>query len=135
MAKGLNSIDALVDAGLLELGQSRALNKVAKRYAVSVSPELALLIDRNDRADPIARQFLPTLRELDVSADELIDPIGDARHSPVRGIVHRHPDRVLLRAVASCPVYCRFCFRRETIGPASAEALSARELESALDCI
>src|SRR5438445_7192097 len=119
MTPRLNSIDALVGAGLIEPGQ--ALNKVAKRYAVSVSPELAALIDRNDRADPIARQFLPTLRELDVTAEERTDPIGDARHSPVRGIVHRHRDRVLLKAVASCPVYCRFCFRRETVGPASEE--------------
>jgi lysine 2,3-aminomutase len=102
---------------------------------VSVSPELASLIDRNDDADPIARQFVPTAHELSVTPEERGDPIGDARHSPVPGIVHRHRDRVLLKAVTVCPVYCRFCFRRETVGPAKSEALSTEALEAALDYI
>src|SRR6202012_3978464 len=62
---------------------------------------------------------------------ERADPIGDAAHSPVKGIVHRHRDRVLFKAVASCPVYCRFCFRRETIGPGKPNALSPQDFEAA----
>src|ERR1700761_914173 len=79
----------------------------------------------------LARQFVPTLDELVTRDDERADPIGDTAHAPVPGIVHRHPDRVLFKAVAACPVYCRFCFRRESIGPGSENALSLEEMDAA----
>jgi lysine 2,3-aminomutase len=112
-----------------------SLDDVARKYAVSVSPTLLTLIDPSDPSDPIARQFLPSLDELKTLPEERADPIGDAAHSPVPGIVHRHPDRVLFKAVSSCPVYCRFCFRRESIGPGKPNALSADDLARALDYI
>ncbi len=108
------------------------IHDVAKKYAVAVSPHLLSLVDPADPHDPIARQFLPSLEELVTTAEERADPIGDAAHSPVPGIVHRHRDRVLFKAVAACPVYCRFCFRREMIGPGRSNALSPQEMESAL---
>ncbi len=105
---------------------------VAGRYAVAVSPHLLSLVDPADPADPIARQFLPSMAELNTLPQELADPIGDATHSPVKGVVHRYADRVLLKAVAVCPVYCRFCFRREMIGPGQENTLSPRDLDVAL---
>ena len=108
------------------------LNDVARKYAVAVSPTLLSLIDPADPNDPIARQFLPSLAELDRLPQELADPIGDDAHSPVAGIVHRHPGRVLFKVVAACPVYCRFCFRRETVGPGKDNALSPPDFEAAL---
>ncbi len=111
------------------------IQDVAKTYAVAVSPAVRALIDPADPADPIARQFLPDIAELMVTADELADPIADEAHSPIKGIVHRHPDRVLLKAVSSCPVYCRFCFRRETVGPGKPNALSPADLAGALDYV
>ena len=108
------------------------IQDVAKRYAVAVSPAIRALIDPADPADPIARQFLPDIAELTVTAEELADPIADETHSPVKGIVHRHADRVLLKAVSSCPVYCRFCFRREMVGPGKANALSPSDMAAAL---
>jgi lysine 2,3-aminomutase len=104
---------------------------VARRYAVAVSPHLLSLVDTADLADPIARQFLPDSAELNTLPEELADPIGDAAHSPVKGIVHRYADRVLLKAVAVCPVYCRFCFRREMIGPGH-DTLTPGEIDAAL---
>jgi lysine 2,3-aminomutase len=109
-----------------------SLEDVARRYAVAVSPTLLALVDLCDPHDPIARQFLPSLEELNTLPQELADPIGDAAHSPVAGIVHRHPDRVLFKVVSACPVYCRFCFRRETIGPGKDNALSKDDFEAAL---
>lgn len=113
-----------------------SLEDVARRYAVSVSPALLDLIDPADPQDPIARQFLPSLEELNVLPEERPDPIGDAAHSPVAGIVHRHQGRVLFKAVSVCPVYCRFCFRRETIGPSNIKgkdgALSREEFGAAI---
>ncbi|HKB96032.1 MAG TPA: lysine-2,3-aminomutase-like protein, partial [Rhizomicrobium sp.] len=108
------------------------LEDVARRYAVAVSPTLLALVAPADSNDPIARQFLPSLEELNTLPQELADPIGDAAHSPVAGIVHRHPDRVLFKVVAACPVYCRFCFRREMIGPGEGNALSKEDFEAAL---
>lgn len=92
------------------------LKKVAARYAVAITPAMADLIDPADPHDPIARQFVPDARELETSAEERGDPIGDHAHSPVEGIVHRYPDRVLLTPILHCPVYCRYCFRREVVG-------------------
>jgi lysine 2,3-aminomutase len=109
-----------------------SLEDVARRYAVAVSPTVLSLIDPTDPNDPIARQFLPSLEELNVLDEERLDPIGDTAHSPVPGIVHRHADRVLFKVVAACPVYCRFCFRREMIGPGSANALLSADVEAAL---
>ena len=108
------------------------IEDVARRYAVAVSPTLLALVDPADPSDPIARQFLPSLEELNTLPEERTDPIGDNAHSPVAGIVHRHPDRVLFKAVSACPVYCRFCFRREMIGPGKENALSKEGFESAL---
>jgi lysine 2,3-aminomutase len=110
------------------------IEEVARRFAVAVSPTLLELVDPADPDDPIARQFLPSLQELTILPEELSDPIGDTAHSPLKGIVHRHSDRVLLKIVAVCPVYCRFCFRREMIGPAHGHdhGLSSGDFEAAL---
>ena len=108
------------------------LEEVARRYAVAVSPHLLSLVNAGDANDPIARQFLPGIDELVTLPQELRDPIGDVAHSPVPGIVHRHADRVLFKAVAVCPVYCRFCFRREMIGPGKENALSKDDFERAM---
>jgi lysine 2,3-aminomutase len=122
----------LVDAGLLAPDAVPALDEVAKRYAISISPAMVELIDPADPSDPIARQFLPQVAELVAGPEERADPIGDADCSPVEGIVHRYPDRVLLKAVHVCPVYCRFCFRREMVGPHGLGTLAADALERAL---
>jgi lysine 2,3-aminomutase len=110
------------------------LNEVAARYAVAITPAMADLIDPADPADPIARQFAPDARELNRRPEERGDPIGDNAFSPVAGIVHRYPDRVLLKLVNACAIYCRFCFRREMIGPGRG-GLSPAALTAALNYI
>jgi lysine 2,3-aminomutase len=122
----------LVAAGLAAPDRRADLERVAARYAVAITPAMAELIDPADPHDPIARQFVPDLAELDVRPDESADPIGDDAHSPVEGLVHRYPDRVLFKLVHVCAVYCRFCFRREMIGPGKPSALSANALSAAL---
>ena len=120
----LRDADALLAAGLIAPAAIDATVAVTRRYAVAVSPDIAGLIDRRDPNDPIARQYVPDPRELLATADERADPIGDAAHSPCEGIVHRYPDRVLLKLANVCAVYCRFCFRRETVGTGQEAALS-----------
>ena len=120
-------------AALLDMDDP-ALQDVTARYAVAVTDDVWETMDAADPNDPIARQYLPSAAEAVTTPEEKDDPIGDAAHSPVKGIVHRYPDRVLLKPVHVCAVYCRFCFRREMVGPGS-EMLSAAELDAALDYI
>jgi lysine 2,3-aminomutase len=125
----------LVAHGLMPDTALPDLEKVAARYAVAVTPHIAALIDPQDPDDPIARQYLPDLRELVQAPGEAADPIGDHAYSPVAGIVHRYPDRVLFKLVHVCAVYCRFCFRREMVGPGKETALSQGAYADALDYI
>jgi lysine 2,3-aminomutase len=122
-------------AGLISPERLGELEQVAARYAVSLTPDVVALIDPADPHDPIARQFVPDAAELETRGGETSDPIGDDAHSPVEGIVHRYPDRVLLKLVHVCPVYCRFCFRREMVGPGKRQSLSRNALAAALDYI
>lgn len=131
-ASTLRSPQALADAGLIAPERLPALERVAAQYAVAITPALAQLIDPADPADPIARQFLPAEAELEMNALESVDPIGDFTHSPVEGIVHRYPDRVLLKITHTCAVYCRFCFRREMVGPDGLKPLTPKALDAAL---
>ena len=125
----------LVDHGLAPAADLAVLEQVAARYAVAVTPDIAALIDADDPNDPIARQFIPSAEELVTQPTENADPIGDHAHSPVPGIVHRYPDRVLFKLVHVCAVYCRFCFRREMVGPGKATALPPAAYGAALDYI
>lgn len=124
VAHGLAPAEALAD-----------LEEVAARYAVAVTPAVAELMDLDDPDDPIARQYIPSADELVAQPNENVDPIGDHTHSPVDGIVHRYPDRVLFKLVHVCAVYCRFCFRREMVGPGKETALSGDAYAGALDYI
>ena len=131
MRPPIATVEELIAAGLAPESQREALGKVGARYAIGLSGPLADLIDRADPDDPIARQFIPNSAELLLRPEDISDPIGDAVMSPVEGIVHRYPDRVLLKLIHLCPVYCRFCFRRETVGPGSPTYLSGEALDAA----
>ena len=132
----LRSIADLRAAGLVSADAAPAgLEAVAARYAVAITPHMAGLIDPSDPADPIARQLVPDADELQHLPEERADPLDEARLSPVPGVVHRYPDRVLLKLTHACPVYCRFCFRREVVGPAGPQVLSDAALAVALGYI
>ena len=120
----------LISGGLVGPDRLNEIRQVAAEFAVAVTEDMAELIDVDNDRDPIAAQFLPSRAELTAGEEELADPIGDERWSPVPGIVHRHPDRVLLKPILLCPVYCRFCFRREVVGKKAA-MLDRAALQSA----
>lgn len=135
LARTLREPAELVAADLAPATLLPSLERVAARYAVAITPALVELIDTSDPDDPIARQFVPTAAELEMQPGEDADPIGDHPHSPVPGIVHRYPDRVLFKLVHVCAVYCRFCFRREMVGPGKENALSDSAYRAAVDYI
>jgi lysine 2,3-aminomutase len=128
-ARTLRTPEELIAAGLAAGDELAALQRVAARYAVAVTPAMA----EAARTSPaVARQFTPGEAELVQAPEERPDPIGDDAFSPVEGVVHRYPDRVLLKANHACAVYCRFCFRREMVGPDGVRPLNARQLDAAL---
>jgi lysine 2,3-aminomutase len=131
----LRSAADLVKAGLLPEAKKAAVERIAAAYAIGVTGAVAELIDRADPRDPISRQFVPDVAELDERPDEMADPTGDLAFSPVEGIVHRYPDRVLLKLLHVCPVYCRFCFRRAVVGPNGPAFLAPEALAAAIGYI
>lgn len=128
-ARTLRTLEDLAQADLVAPEALPQLEAVAARYAVAITPAMAELIPDSDA---MAAQFVPTAAELVHAPDERADPIGDDAHSPVEGIVHRYPDRVLLKANHACAVYCRFCFRREMVGPDGIRPPSPAQLDAAM---
>jgi lysine 2,3-aminomutase len=128
----LRTTDDLIEAGLVPPAHAPALRAVAARYAVAVPPAFQALIETPD--DPIARQVIPHPDELITAPHELTDPTADAALSPLPGLVHRYPDRVLIKPLLICPLYCRFCFRREHVGPGGG-LLTQPQLDAALDYV
>lgn len=112
----LTTLPRLVAAGLADPAQAAALAPVVAEFRVLVPPALAARIGAP--GDPVGRQVLPSPDEAVIRPEELHDPIGDRAHEPVPGLTHRYPDRAILHLTQTCAVYCRFCFRRETVGAA-----------------
>ncbi|AHA28058.1 lysine-2,3-aminomutase-like protein [Candidatus Liberibacter americanus] len=131
----LSSVKELYEANLIDKKQLDELQKVSDKYSVGLTSTIFNLINPDNPIDPIARQFIPRIEEMNRLPEEREDPIGDISHSPVKGIVHRYPDRVLLKILHICPVYCRFCFRREIVGSQNSGVLSPDDMEYALSYI
>lgn len=129
-SRTLRSPQDLARAGLVALDAVPGLEAVAARYATAITPAMAALINKADPADPIGLQYIPDVAELITAPHELEDPTADAPFTPVKGVVHRYPDRALLKPLLACPVYCRFCFRREKVGP-DGGVLTEAELQEA----
>ncbi len=86
------------------------------RLALAVTPYFASLMDPLNPNCPIRRQAVPRIEELHLSKNDMVDPCGEDKDSPVPGLVHRYPDRVLLIITDQCAVYCRYCTRRRLVG-------------------
>lgn len=128
--RAARAVGDLIAAGVLAPKEAAGAEAAARLFPVAVSPEVLAAIDVGDPDDPIARQYLPSPLELAIAPEERADPIGDEAYTPLKGLVHRHPDRVLLKPTLACAVHCRFCFRREAL--AEPETLSDEELAAAL---
>lgn len=125
--RALTSAAEMIHAGLAP--DDPALAQVEQGFRIRLTPEML----GQAHHPAIARQFVPNVAELTILPSELPDPIGDAAHSPTRGLTHRYPDRVILTATHSCEVYCRFCFRREAVGGEA--TLPDDDMTAALDYI
>ncbi|MCO5143715.1 MAG: KamA family radical SAM protein [Oligoflexia bacterium] len=101
---------------------------VEKKYSTLLSPYYLSLININDPHDPIAKMALPSVDEL--NQEGLRDPIGDLINSPVKSLTHRYKDRVLIHLTNKCPMYCRFCFRKNLMNENEANLYDKELVES-----
>ncbi|TPK71125.1 KamA family radical SAM protein [Mesorhizobium sp. B2-4-15] len=99
----------------LSPAERAAAQEAASHHKVRAPKAYLDLIDWNDPADPIRAQVIPSPGELEEAEGELGDPIADHEFSPVPRLTHRHADRVLVFPTYQCAVYCRFCFRKESL--------------------
>jgi len=101
-----------------------------KRMPMAITPYFFSLINQKNPNCPIRKQAIPTIDELHVSPHDLVDPCGEDAHSPVPGLVHRYPDRVLLMVTDKCATYCRYCTRGRLVGKKE-DVLSEKGLDEA----
>lgn len=102
------------------------------KFRLDITPYFASLIDPDDPMCPVRQQVIPTGRELQAFASMMKDSLAEDRHSPVPGLVHRYPDRVLMLITTQCASYCRYCTRSRIVGDATA-TFSKAEFEMQLD--
>jgi len=86
------------------------------RLALAVTPYFVSIMDAGNPNCPVRRQAIPRIEECHLSKNDLVDPCGEDKNSPVPGLVHRYPDRVLLLVTDQCATYCRYCTRRRLVG-------------------
>ncbi|MBT4769931.1 MAG: lysine-2,3-aminomutase-like protein [Rhodospirillaceae bacterium] len=137
--KSLKSLADLAQAGLIGRAEIDPLNTAAENFPIVIPPGLQARLAAETPTGPLHRQFIPSADESVTGLGESPDPIGDQAFSPVKGIIHRYPDRVLLTPLTLCPVHCRYCFRRDSVGsPTDAmdgttdpAALTGQEMDTA----
>ena len=114
--------------------EEEGVKKTLSTLRMAITPYYISLIDPNDPYDPIRRQCIPTANETHQAAADLLDPLHEDEDSPVPGLTHRYPDRVLLLITDMCSMYCRHCTRRRFAGQKDGET-SADNIEKAIEYI
>lgn len=134
LGRGLVDLSQLKAQNLLDapVESTESFERVKENFDIRVPAQFVEAI-KNGNSD-LAAQFIPTLDELDFSPQELEDPIGDDAHSPMPGLVHRYPDRVLIKPTFHCASYCRFCFRRYKVSTSEFK-LEGESLQNVLSYI
>lgn len=110
------------------------IDLAGRRFRWAVTPYFASLMDPEDPACPIRRQAIPTAAELVPNPEGLGDPLCEDEHSPVRGLVHKYPDRVIIMVTMQCAMFCRHCTRRRLVGQVD-RAMTQKQFQACLDYI
>ena len=131
LANRLNSVEELGEVIRLTDSEQQAL-RAQGLFRVDITPYFASLIDPDDPNCPVRKQVIPTARELEKFESQMEDSLAEDRHSPVPGLVHRYPDRVLFLVTTQCASYCRYCTRSRIVGDAGA-TFKRTEWDAAID--
>lgn len=108
----ISDIEGLEKFQAFNAEEKEGLKKIATQYPFSITPYYLSLIDWTDPKDPIRMQCIPSVEEGRLYFEAQEDPLGEESDSPIPGLVHRYPDRVLVTLTDMCPVYCRHCTRK-----------------------
>ncbi len=112
----ITTLEVLKELIPLTPKEKEGVRRSAGRLAMAITPYFFALIDRSDPDCPIRKQAIPRVDEFKVSSYEMVDPCGEDDNSPIPGLVHRYPDRVLLMVTEFCAIYCRYCTRKRMVG-------------------
>ena len=132
-----NRIETLEDLNKyinLTAEEQEGVRKSLETLRMAITPYYLSLIDPNDPNDPVRRQAIPTAAETHIAAADLTDPLHEDEDSPVPGLTHRYPDRVLFLITDMCSMYCRHCTRRRFAGQNDCESPSER-IQKCIDYI
>ncbi len=133
-----NRVRTLADLGRMinmTAEEIAAISRHTGALPIGITPYYASLLDRDDPMQALRRTVVPVLGEYELSRGENEDPLGEDTHSPVPGLVHRYPDRVLLLVTNFCSVYCRYCTRARMVGSVGERSVKKTDIEAALDYI
>jgi lysine 2,3-aminomutase len=119
LSNRINTADEFEKVIPLTDSERQALNAPGL-FRVDITPYFASLIDPNDPDDPVRKQVVPTSAEMVPFTMMMEDSLAEDRHSPVPGLVHRYPDRVLMLVTTQCASYCRYCTRSRIVGDPTA---------------
>ncbi len=131
LSNRLNSVEDFEKIFPLSDSERQALS-APDLFRVDVTPYFVSLIDPDDPNDPVRRQIIPTSRELVPFTAMMQDSLAEDQHSPVPGLVHRYPDRVLMLVTTQCATYCRYCTRSRIVGDPT-QTFSRQEFELQLE--
>ena len=131
LSNRLNSVEDFERVLQLTESERTALSSPGL-FRVDVTPYFISRIDPNDPDDPIRKQIIPTAGEIDAFTGMMEDSLAEDRHSPVPGLVHRYPDRVLMLVTTQCATYCRYCTRARIVGDPS-QTFSRADFEAQID--
>jgi lysine 2,3-aminomutase len=127
----LNSIEDFEPVLTLTESEKKALSQPGL-FRVDITPYFVSLIDPDNPEDPVRKQIIPTADEITPFTGEMGDSLAEDAHSPVPGLVHRYPDRVLMLVTTQCASYCRYCTRSRIVGDPS-QTFSSKDFEAQLD--
>lgn len=130
----LVDLDTLKQVIPLTPEEEQGVRHCLSALRMAITPYYACLIDPHDPSCPIRRQAIPTAQELYIAEEDMADPLREDAHSPVPGLIHRYPDRVLFLVTDQCAMYCRHCTRRRLVGITD-RARSRGEVDAAIEYI
>jgi lysine 2,3-aminomutase len=136
LRNSIRDLAALARIFSLSDDERRAVERHRGTLPVGITPYYASLLDLDDPRDPLRRTMVMVTDEYRRAPEEVVDPLNEDRDSPVPGLVHRYPDRVLLLVTGACAVYCRYCTRSRMVGfPGGEYQFSTGQWQTAIDYI
>ncbi|HPX16510.1 MAG TPA: KamA family radical SAM protein, partial [Petrotogaceae bacterium] len=130
----ITDVDTLKKVIPLTPDEEEGIHNCLKTLRMAITPYYASLIDPDNPKDPIRRQAVPTVKELNIDKWDMLDPLHEDSDSPVPGLTHRYPDRVLFLITDMCSMYCRHCTRRRFAGQ-NDRARTREEIDAAIEYI